>query len=45
MAFLIPLSPDFTLMPGGLLREGTYTYITYDPMISGRATAIFIVPP
>ena len=42
--YLIPLSKDITLTPGGLLHEGFYTYITNDPTLSSGATAIFILP-
>lgn len=41
--YLVPLSKGFILTPGGLLSEGTYTYVTHDMVIS-EGTAVFIVP-
>lgn len=40
--YLVPLSKGFILTPGGLLSEGTYTYVTHDMVIS-EGTAVFIV--
>ena len=41
--YLVPLSKGFTLTPGGLLSEGTHTYVTHDMDIS-EGTAVFFVP-
>ena len=41
--YLVPLSKGFTLTPGGLLAEGTHTYVTHDMDIS-EGTAVFFVP-
>ncbi|KAJ5084775.1 hypothetical protein NUU61_009354 [Penicillium alfredii] len=42
--FLVPLSEEITLTPGGVLQEGFYMNITTEPVVSSGATAIFIVP-
>ena len=42
--FLIPLSEDITLTPGGVLKEEFYIYITTEPVVSSGSTAILIVP-
>lgn len=43
-AYLVSLSKYFILIPGGLLSEGTYTYITHDMIISKGGTFVLFVP-
>ena len=43
-AYLVPLSKYFILIPGGLLSEGAYTYITHDMIISKGGTFVLFVP-
>ncbi|KAJ5302293.1 hypothetical protein N7508_007156 [Penicillium antarcticum] len=43
--YLVILSNNITLTPGGILEERFYTYITNEPVLSAGATVIFIVPP
>lgn len=43
--YLIILSNNITITPGGVLEEGSYIYIVNEPVLSAGATVIFIVPP
>ncbi|PYI23209.1 hypothetical protein BO99DRAFT_409558 [Aspergillus violaceofuscus CBS 115571] len=42
--YLVPLSEETILTPGGPLKEGTYTFTTAEPTLSPYATVIFVVP-
>ncbi|CAG8092702.1 unnamed protein product [Penicillium nalgiovense] len=42
--YLIPLSEDITLNPGGVLGVGFYAYIDNEPTLSQGTAAITIVP-
>ncbi|GKZ63475.1 hypothetical protein AnigIFM49718_011883 [Aspergillus niger] len=42
--YLVPLSEETILTPGGPLKEGTYTFTTTEPTLSPNATVIFVVP-
>ncbi|KAL5366501.1 hypothetical protein BJX96DRAFT_35712 [Aspergillus floccosus] len=42
--YIVPLSDNATISPGGAIKEGSYTYITDSPSLSSNATAIFITP-
>ncbi|KAL5040777.1 hypothetical protein BDW71DRAFT_212788 [Aspergillus fruticulosus] len=42
--YLVPLSKEIILTPGGPLKEGTYTFTTTEPTLSPSATVIFLVP-
>lgn len=42
--YLVPLSENTKITPGGLLEEGFYTYITNQPWLNSNATIIVIIP-
>ena len=42
--YLIPLSDDINVNPGGKLQGGWYIQVTNEPILSSGAAAIFIVP-
>lgn len=42
--YLVPLSKETSLTPGGRLSEGFYAYITDEPVLSSNTTVIFIAP-
>ncbi|OQE00060.1 hypothetical protein PENVUL_c059G02916 [Penicillium vulpinum] len=43
--YLIPLSKDIQLDPGGILQAGYYIQVINEPWLSSGAAAILIVPP
>lgn len=40
--YLVPLSDDATIMPGGRMKEGCFTFIEANPSLSPGAPVIFI---